>query len=104
MELWLEDGDDSRLEVYQNNRWVGATVSLMMTMIKLFSAGHVLGLRAVIGKNTDDQKILRVQSVRVLERKTRIVSLSGLARIRHSDPYLIIIDPYRIGFQWSLGG
>ena len=60
MELWLEDGGDSRLEVYQNNRWVGATVSLMMTMIKLFSAGYVLGLRAAIGKNTDHQKILRV--------------------------------------------
>jgi hypothetical protein len=57
MELWLEDGDDSRLEAYQNNRWVGATVSLMR-MIKFFSAGQVFGLRAAIGKNTDDQKIL----------------------------------------------
>ena len=76
-----------------------------MRMIKFFSAGHVFGLRAAIRKNTDDQKILRVSiSACAAERKTLIVSLSGLDRIRHSDPYLIIIDPYRIGFQWNLGG
>jgi hypothetical protein len=57
MELWLEDGDDSRLEAYQNNRWVGATVSLMR-MIKFFSAGQVFGLRAVIGRILTIKKIL----------------------------------------------
>jgi hypothetical protein len=65
----------------------------------------VLGLRAALGKNTDDQKILRVSINDVLRKeKTLIVSSSGLDRIWHSDPYLIIVDPYRIGFQWDLGG
>jgi hypothetical protein len=42
-----------------------------MSVVKLFSAGHVLGLRAAIGKNTGDQKILRVSINGVLRKEKR---------------------------------
>ena len=53
----------------------------------------------------DDQTCLLFRSTHCAAKQiTLIVSRSGLNRIRHSDPYLIIIDPYGIDFQWNLGG
>jgi hypothetical protein len=67
--------------------------------------GTANSLKTIVAKSIDDQMYFLFQiSAVCCQIENADVSLSALDRIRHSDPYFIVIDPYGISFQWNLGG